>query len=300
MKRDECSKKLIRMIEAIQSGSLPARVREFYVFGSYSRGALEPGDVDVVIVHDRPPRAYEEAIKRYFKQKGYSLMERLVKASAKINAAMRRPLRKPGEKVQIILTQELEDVLGEHSKIKREDLMLLWSETDQDYRSKLEAIRPDPGAGRAPRDHLVNLKRMRDSVFAMEYTVEMVRKEELVLTRMPIERIDCRLNDHHARRLAVWTQMKVMGKDSMTLLPYAMSWLQHHRQVSEWPDSQCVVWSKSGTHRVHLGRPSLGWMLDILQVFPKVRRQCLIPHIKRGQTNELLVFERGSNWSNEE
>lgn len=297
MKREQFTEKLVRMIETIQSGALPARVREFYVFGSYSRGAVEPGDLDVVVVHDRPPLAYEEALKRHFDEEGYSLRELLVKACARFRANMCEPLRKPGEKIQILLAQKLDDLVGEGSKIKREDLILLWSEADQDYRPKLEAIHPNPSAGRAARDHIIELKRLSDTISTMEHTVGMIRNGELVLTRLPIDGIDCRLNAHHSHWLSWWTQCNVMGKDSMKLLPYAMWWLQLHRQKSQVPASQCVVWSKSWTHRVHLGRPSLGWMVGEFRRSPKIKRQCLIPHIKSGQPNELLVFERGKKWS---
>src|SRR5207245_8677346 len=110
------------------------------------------------------------------------------------------------------------------------------------------------------RDHIIDLKRLHDTITTMERTVEMVRNEELAFTRIPIESTDCRLNAYHSHWLAWWTHCKVMGRDSMKLLPYAMSWLEQHRQKSKVPDSQCVVRSKSRTHRVHLGRPSLGWM----------------------------------------
>jgi hypothetical protein len=296
MKREEFTKKLVRMIETVQTGTLPAHVRELYVFGSYSRGALEPGDLDIVIIHDRPPRVYEEALDRHFEEKGCSTIESLAKACARFRADMCRPLRKPGERIQILLAQKLDELVGESSKIKREDLILLWSETDQEFRPKLESIRPDPAAGRAARDHIIELKRLHDTISTMEHTVEMVRNEELVLTRLPIDCIDCKLNAYHSHWLDWWTQCKVMGKDSLKLLAYAMWWLQLHRQKSDVPDSQCVVWSKSRTHRVHLGRPSLGGMLWQFRCPAKVRRQCLIPHLKSGQPNELLVFERGMNW----
>jgi hypothetical protein len=83
----------------------------------------------------------------------------------------------------------------------------------------------------------------------------------------------------------------------MKLLAYAMWWLQRHRQESSVPDSRCVVWSKADTHRVHLGRPSLDWMLGVFRGSPQVKRQCLIPHLKSGGPNELLIFERSERWA---
>ena len=175
---------------------------------------------------------------------------------------------------------------------------MLWSEEDQVYRPKLEAIRPDPAAGRAPRDHIVDLKRLSDQLSTMEQTVEMVGTEALVLNRLPIERIDCQLNAYHTRWLAHWTNCKIMGKASLRLLPYAMWWFEQCHQQSDLPH-HLEVWSKSRTHRVHLGRPSLEGMLSVFKHFPEAERQCLIPHIKSGQPNELLVFEKGTNWSAE-
>src|SRR2546423_3183400 len=114
------------MIEAIQSGSLPARVREFYVFGSYSRGALEPDDLDVIVIHDAPPAAYDGAMRRRLAGR-FNPTEYIFKAHAHFEADMRRPLRKPGERVQILLARKVDDLVGPGSKIRREDLILLWS-----------------------------------------------------------------------------------------------------------------------------------------------------------------------------
>jgi hypothetical protein len=293
MRRERFTDKLVRMIKTIESGALPARVREFYVFGSYSRGALEPGDLDVVVIHDDPGHAYWQAL-----QKKLEVSAIDPAPVRRFQSAMRGVLRKPGEKVQIILAHQLDYFIGEHSNIKREDLVLLWSGADHDYRPKLEAIRPDPTAGRAPRDHIIDLKRLQDLCSTMEHTVELLRNEELALTRIPIENIDCQLNEYHAHWLARCTDCMIMGKDSTKLLSYAMWWLEQHRQKSEVPDS-LVIWSKSRTHRVHLGRPSLRWMLAQFKHSTKLKRQCLIPHIKARQLNELLIFERGKNWSSE-
>ena len=110
---------------------------------------------------------------------------------------------------------------------------------------------------------------------------------------MPIADIDLSsLNRFHAHKLTWWTECKVMGERSLELLAYGMWWLQRHRQRAECPH-QLEMYSRSGTHRVHFGRPSLGWMLGVFASRPKVRRQCLIPHLSRTEPNELLAFERG-------
>jgi len=51
MHRDKFTAKLVRIVESIEAGKVSMDVRELYVFGSYSRGAVEPGDLDLIIVH---------------------------------------------------------------------------------------------------------------------------------------------------------------------------------------------------------------------------------------------------------
>jgi hypothetical protein len=186
--------------------------------------------------------------------------------------------------------------VGPHSKIKRSDLILLWSEADHEFQSKLEAMRPDPAAGRAPRNHLLYLKRFHDHVEVMEEVAQMVADGRLALTRLSVAEIDLSsLNAHHTHWLDWWTQCKVMGQKSLELLGYGMWWLQQHRQRAEVPH-QLEMYSSSRTHRVHFGRPSLGWMLNVFESRPRVRRQCLIPHLSRTDPNQLLVFQRGPRW----
>jgi predicted nucleotidyltransferase len=295
MHREKFTEKLVRVIETIESGVLPARVREFYIFGSYARGALDPGDLDVVVVHDPAPSAYDDTVKRRLAGR-FNPTEFIFKAYAMFKADMCRPLRKPGERREILLTRKIDDVVGPGSKIQREDLILLWSEADRHFRPKLDAIRSDVSAGRAPRDHLISLKRLHDDISTMERTVRMVRDNELALTRVPIDGINFRLNAEHTQRMKHWTDLAVMGKESIRLLPYALWWFEQYRQKADAPN-QLEIWSKSNTHRVHLGRPSFGLMLRSFLRLSKLKRQCLITHIKKGQPNELLVFERGVNWS---
>ena len=89
MKREQFTEKLIRMIETIKSGTLPVRVSEFYVFGSYARGALQPGDLDILVLHDKPSRTYLEALLEEAKEAGYSGTQGVFRAGRRFEAAMR-------------------------------------------------------------------------------------------------------------------------------------------------------------------------------------------------------------------
>lgn len=62
MDRDKLTLHLLRILRAIDQGKRPARVREVYVFGSYARGAFDPADLDIIIVHDSPSQKYNKKL----------------------------------------------------------------------------------------------------------------------------------------------------------------------------------------------------------------------------------------------
>jgi hypothetical protein len=294
--RDKLTRTLLRMLRTVDAGELPAKVREVYVFGSYARGAPNPGDLDLLVIHDDPGKEYWSRLAKRLEGQGHGGVQAIVLAAARFQGEMRRKLRRPGERADILLAHRLDEVAGPHSKIERSELVLLWSEAGRDFHARLQAIRPDPAAGRAPRNHLLSLKRLDDHVETMEEVVGMVADGRLSLTRVPAAGIDLSsLNRFHAQKLAWWTECGVMGRKSLGLLPYGMWWLQWHRQRAGCPH-RLEMYSRSGTHRVHFGRPSLGWMLGVFASRPNVRRQCLVPHLSGTEANELLAFERGPRW----
>ncbi len=263
------------------------------MFGSYARGALTPADLDVIVVHDPLPL---DVRRKLWEEIDGGPIERLQRSASRQSAMIRGPLRKPGEKIDILLVNKLDEIAHEDSTITHGDLILLWSETDRDFQSRLAAITPNASAGRAPRDHLFSLKRLDDTLDTMQTLVQMVRDQELTLTRIPLAMETCVLNDANLQCLHRWNEGRIVGKQSLKLLPFAMWWFQVHRQRFHSPN-QLVMWSHAYTHRVHLGRPSMSWMLEIFKTQRKVKRQCLLPHVKGDGPNELLAFERGSCWS---
>ncbi len=52
VKRERATEMLHEMLDNLDAGSRPLDlVDEVYVFGSYARGALQPGDLDVAVIH---------------------------------------------------------------------------------------------------------------------------------------------------------------------------------------------------------------------------------------------------------
>lgn len=285
MKREKFTEKLVRIIQTIESGAVPAKVQEFYVFGSYARGALEPGDLDILVVHDDPGRKYWDALE----QEGLSRREMFTR----FETQMRKTLRRPGEPIDIVLVQSFDHFIHHGSAVPRDEVLLLWSDADRDWRPKLEAIRPDPTAGRAEREMLFPIRRLACDLPTMKEVMAMIADGRLTFTRIPIGSIACPLTSDHQ----VWLDRHNQGGRSKfsEVVPYALQWLQTHRQGLKQVEGN-VMCSRLLTHRVEVGRPSLRRMVYQFTVHEKVQRQCLIPYFKKAGPNELLVFERGPNW----
>lgn len=295
MKREKYTEKLVRAIETIEANALPAKVKELYVFGSYARGALEPGDLDVIVIYEWPPKATFEDWVQEKVNNGLGRYEAVHQTAHWVKATMKAAFRRPGERIHLVLEQSLDDFVRQGSTVRLEDLVLLWSQDDHDWRTKLNGIRPDPRAGTAARNHFFPLERFNDHLGGMNDVMEMLADGRLRLTRIAFDHLEPALDSDHARWLVHWTKCKVLGKESMKLLPYVMQWFQTHQERCAVPN-RTEIWSQSQTHRVEVGRPSLARMLHVFESHPKVERQCLIPHFKKAGPNELLVFERGPDW----
>lgn len=296
MHRDKFTAKLVRIVKSIETGELPMEVRELYVFGSYSRGAFEPGDLDLIIVHGRGKQEIDRRVDETLQKSHPDILARLRVTAGKHNAARMRLFRKSGEAVQIIFAESIAEVTGHKSRIKSTDPILIWSHDDRRWREKIASIVPDANAGRAERNHLIELKRLYDDVSVMEQAVEMVEREMLTLTRISIDSITLKLGSYHRHCLEHWTtNCQVMGRKSLETLPYVMWWFEQNRDRCMIP-RRTEVWNRKFTLRCEVGKPSLGWMLGRFAERPKLKRQCLIPHFKRKGPNELLAFERGPQW----
>ncbi len=269
-------------------------MRAFYVFGSYARGALNPGDLDVLVVHENPGENYWRSLRAELRNSGKDFG--LSASGIAFKTRMLGGLQRRGEHVHVTLTQSINYVLERDDPI-RKDLVLLWTPEDQDFQSKLAAIKADSAAGRAKRDHFVNLRRLNASLDDMEKVVQWINRGVLILTRVPFEAIDIQLAYTYCSEFR-WNCRLSLGRESIKILPYAMWWLRQHRQWPGRKEGRIELWSKSWTHRVDVGKPSLSKMMWIFEESPKIRRQCLIPHLRTREPNDLLVFERGPQWKN--
>jgi predicted nucleotidyltransferase len=131
--REKATAVLAALLEKISAGGAYAGcVTAVYVFGSYARGALSVGDVDVDIEYDARLDAVVER----------ELVDRLV-AGRDWNTPFRKAL-KPGGALQVMFNR-LELIAEPVLVYERGDTL-------EAALARVEAIAPDPEAGRAQRD----------------------------------------------------------------------------------------------------------------------------------------------------
>jgi predicted nucleotidyltransferase len=63
MKHEQYTQKLRRILTTLNTESFRAVPRALYVFGSYARGAPEPGDLDLLLVYDWPDNYTGDGLK---------------------------------------------------------------------------------------------------------------------------------------------------------------------------------------------------------------------------------------------
>ena len=293
MQRKQLTEKLKRIAATVDSGQTPMRVRSLYVFGSYARGAEESGDLDVAIIHDLLPATIVRQLQQEIEATPSYDGNLLVRLGNRCNALMKKSLRRPGERIEIFLADNYDRLVGEGSKIPAEELVLIWREDDRDYESKIAAIPVDRCAGRAKRDHFVNIRRLASDIGSMEKVMAMLAADELRLARIPVENMEnVNLSDEHVHWLKHWSSGRCLGRDSLKLLPLIMAWFEQQGEQCAAPH-RCEIWSKSRTHLALIGRPSLDRMINVFVARPSLAKVCLLPHLKQRDSNFLFVFERG-------
>lgn len=300
MDRAKATRQIERIIQAIENEQFPAAVKELHVFGSYARGALDPGDLDLMVVHDPPSPDLLNLLRQKIVEKYGEQVYRWpggVSPEWRFESSMRAAMRKPGEKMDILLGTSMEQIAAMGRNIATAHRVLLWTESDRDWKAKLTAIKPDPSAGRQVRAHFGEVKRFRTDVRAMLNVTEAISQNYLKLTRINADTTDAILNPLYEYWYDHWVKCKVMGKDSMKLLRHGMWWMQQQRgqmwQRPHSPRNDGILCSDGGKYAVYFGVPPVYAVWRLFSDEYRCTRICLLPHFKRGQLNEMFVFERG-------
>jgi hypothetical protein len=138
VKRSEATRRIEGLLARVATGEgrYLSRVREVWIFGSYARGALEVGDVDLAVEFDQT----KDEAGRWFAT--------LLAGGFDHVGALRRELR-GNQRVLELHLNELDELRKEGFEPQ-----LVWTRGDsfERARDRLGALAPDTSAGRARRD----------------------------------------------------------------------------------------------------------------------------------------------------
>jgi hypothetical protein len=217
---------------------------------------------------------------------------------------MRKVMRRPGEKMDILLGTSMAKIAEMGENIANAHRVLIWSDSDRNWRVKLDSIKPDPNAGRHERAHFANLKRFNCELRTMVNVTEAVSQGFLKLTRIAAEKVEPTLNPVYQHWYDWWVQGEVMGRHSMKLLRHGIWWPQEQRGQARRqpnpPQHDGTMYSEDGKYVVYFGNPPLYAVYRVCYGDRRPVRVCLIPHFKTGEPNEIFVFERGERTDQKE
>jgi hypothetical protein len=198
--------------------------------------------------------------------------------------------------MDIKLAESLDSAANQLVDVPREEIRLVWSESDRDWQSHIARIVPNPAAGRHPRHHFINVKRAECSLEEVEKVTEMIDAGKLSLEKLTLDDILARLNRQFQHWLDHWTRIRAMGADALKVLPWGTWWLQEQGASRPSIDRPTGLMDEERRFLVQLGRMHLNQVISLFQRSQPVIRQCLIPHMNAREENWIYFFERGPNW----
>jgi hypothetical protein len=300
--RDRATQILSRILATIDGGGVPVRIDGVWVFGSYARGALEPGDIDLIIVHEKMNEALRAELQAEAKTKGLDWTRELYYPARRHRGMITSPLRKPGEKVDILLGWSLDEVLSHYSTAKNGRLVRLWTPERRDWRAALASITPDPTATRAPRREFIACKRAGCSLQEMQRLTAWIERGAVVVERVQQPELPVKLCAEGHERVELLVSLSYFGKAARECVPLGAWWLERHgckwiggergelNNKEPWPSlKRPTLRVTFGT--LHPGR--IAWFLDQ----PEAEAVAHVLHVKKDEPRELLEFRRGPAWA---
>lgn len=298
MKRDRATKILERVLATIETGKVPVPILEVWVFGSYARGAPEPGDIDLIIVHEPISESLKTALEAEARSKRLAWTRELCYSANKHRSMITTALRKPGESLDILLGASLEEVLRHYAVANDGTKVLLWSPCQPDWRAALSLIAVNLAAKRADRREFVSCKRARCSLEEMELLTGWIERGVIAAKRIEAPAWPVGLSDEAQERMSFLLRIDSFGRASQACLPLGLWWLELMGCSQPAVDQKVLTngrfWPAfvAPTLRVTFGTlnpAGIAWFLNQ----PDAVAAAHVLHFKRGEPKEVLEFRRG-------
>lgn len=280
--RENFTKKLSRMCQRLDEASdRPIEYRScagmmlkthiyvsaLWVVGSYARGSMDCGDLDLVM------------------------------EITTVGAGAPMP-----SKVSNLMLGSYQNVRcyngtpqNNNSGVEFPDSVLVWSGGGCDWKRAIDEIAIDPLAGRAPRasDCIpFRQEQLREYSDGLEYMARLINEHRINARFVPydVEMLNPNLDELAERNVGFMYMLDHVGSKSRLLLPALWRVMQSYEPRSLWL-STGITDIVCGNSRIIMGRPALD--VDWLSRDPQNKRLVIAPHLSARGPNGAWILTRG-------
>jgi len=285
--RESFTKKLERICQRLDEASIRTiahkdffqkaatsrvQITSLWVVGSYARGAMMCGDLDLVLE--------------------YQLVEG------------QHPSPRTMTKMFFGAPQYVSYYFGKPesstSGVVFPNAIPIWTEPGGDWRAAIDSIKPVPSAGRAERETDSIPLRPEQLYMEPERLQQLVAQEKggfiewefVEFTQTDFEPVPVEEMSDRDRKLLRIAPM--MGKKSQALIPAIIRLMTKHERFGVWDSSDSYrVKLGCGATALLLGRPALPY--SPFDDEPTIKQYALIPHISAKGPNGAWIIRRGPN-----
>lgn len=255
-----------------RSATSQVEITSLWVVGSYARGAVMCGDLDLVLEY------------------------KVVEGTHPSTTSMTKTFFGTPQYVRYYFGTPENSTAG----VVFENAVQIWNSPGCDWRAPINSITPDPGAGRAERETDSIPLRAEQLYMAPERLQQLVVQERdgiiawnfVQITQKDLEPINTSALSERDRRLI--RVAPLMGKKSQTLVPAIIRLMARYSPFGDWDASESHRGKlKCGATVLHLGRPALPYYP--FDDEPTIEQFALIPHISAKGPNGAWIIRRGPN-----
>lgn len=285
--RESFTKKLERICQRLDEASIriithkdffnkPAtsqvEITSLWVVGSYARGALMCGDIDLVLEYRLvagPHPTPRRITKTFFGALPY------------VSYYFGKPE-------------------SSTSGVAFPDAIAIWTEPGCDWKAAIDSIKPVPSAGRATRE-TDSIPLRPDQLYMEPERLQWIAAQEkegllewafVEFTPPDLEPVPLEEISHRDKKLLRIAPM--MAKKSQVLIPAIIRLMARSDPFGTWESSDSYrVKLSCGATALHLGRPVLPYRA--FDNDPTIRQYVLIPHISAKGPNGAWIIRRGPN-----
>jgi hypothetical protein len=253
-----------------RSATSQVEITSLWVVGSYARGAVMCGDLDLVLEY------------------------KVVEGTHPSTTSMTKTFFGTPQYVRYYFGTPESSTAG----VVFENAVQIWNSPGCDWRAPINSITPDPGAGRAERETDSIPLRAEQLYMEPERLQQLVALERdgiiawdfIGIARKDLEPIDTSALSERDRRLIRVAPM--MGKKSQTLVPAIIRLMARYSPFGDWDASESHRGRlRCGATVLHLGRPALPYYPFVDE--PTIEQFALIPHISAKGPNGAWIIRRG-------